>query len=96
MILPKIGISLTRADVAAYSDVIQHTANGTVPFEDWWTTIQKCKSLEQWKSKLRALGANEPAIGRVQSHSHVGEMLYSHLDTDGSWQAASMQDVRLP
>ena len=70
-------------------------ANDQLPFAMWWTSLQKCKSLSQWRTKLVSLGAVEADVKNL-GFKQIGELIYSRVTEEGTIANKSLQGIELP
>ncbi|CAK0884809.1 unnamed protein product [Prorocentrum cordatum] len=90
-----IGVGAVRNDMQDLTTTLQEPAGTKIAFGEWWGHIKPCKGLAQWKTKLTSLGAPPETIKTIGAFKDVGELIYSHLAEDGSWNAEAMQTIKI-
>ncbi|CAK0838179.1 unnamed protein product [Prorocentrum cordatum] len=84
-----LGVSKDRADVSQWAATIPE---GGLPYLAWWTEIGKKKGLDQWRRKLKSLGASEAQVDG-KDLAVMGTLLFQFLDEDGEWADTAMQQA---
>eukprot|EP00959_Pyramimonas_sp_CCMP1952_P167714 3505303-Pyramimonas_sp.AAC.1 len=56
-----LGVGADRPLVQTVTQEVKDAGN-QLPFVTRWTSLQKCKALSQWRSKLVSLGAKEADV----------------------------------
>ena len=88
------GIGSSRPCAAELAQAVA-SASDKMPFAEWWSAIQRSKSLPQWKTKLVSLGANEDDI-KTFGMKEVGEFMFSRITEEGVVADKSLQTIKLP
>ncbi|CAK0851240.1 unnamed protein product, partial [Prorocentrum cordatum] len=84
-----IGVSKDRADVSSWAQTVPE---GGLPYLAWWTEIGKKKGLDQWRRKLKSLGASDAQVDG-KDLAVLGTLLFQLLDKDGEWADTAMQQA---
>ena len=88
------GIGADRSLVQPLAQSVKD-ANDQLPFAMWWTSLQKCKSLPQWRTKFVSLGAVEADVKNL-GFKQIGEPIYSRVTEEGTIANKSLQSIELP
>ena len=84
-----LGVSKARADVQQWAETIPDAG---VPYAAWWAEIGKKKGLDQWRRKLKNLGASPEQVDGKEL-ANLGALLFQYLDKDGEWAESPLQQV---
>ena len=90
-----IGVGAIRSGIQDLTTTLQEPADTKIAYGEWWGHVKPCKSLTQWKTKLTAIGAPPETIKTISAFKDVGELIYSHLAADGTWNTDVMQTIKL-
>ena len=86
-------LDANRGDMQNLAATLQEPAGPQITYDEWWSHVEDCRSLAQWKDKLTTLGAPPEVINTIGTLTDVGELIYSHLAMDGSWHTDVMQTL---
>eukprot|EP00959_Pyramimonas_sp_CCMP1952_P185644 3881410-Pyramimonas_sp.AAC.1 len=74
--MPKLGFSPNRREMV---DLRTEVAAGPMPFRQWADTVQRLKSVDQWRQKVNATTAG--SVGALQwAKEQVLDGFYEHVD----------------
>ena len=75
-----LGISSTRQAAVELEKELDE--NSGAPWEDYWAKLSKLKSVEQWRSKLKTLGAKEDQVQQFGSLKDIGTFFYTNMNAN--------------
>ena len=92
--LATLGVGADRGSAVVLTQAVKD-ASEKMPFAAWRGALQKNKSINQWRTKLVMLGAQEADVVNLDL-KQIGEFMFRRITVEGTVADKSLQAISIP